>query len=95
VLLIDDLGRAWQVEVEVGSHANSQTKIEPFASLFPLARRKGVDRHENICLADLNALPAIDQSISRRRLCEVHCDRVQLGAFRVVPGRYGTNCCMV
>ena len=95
VLLIDNFGRAWQVKVEVGGHANSKTKIEPFAGLFPLARRKGIDRHEDVSLADLDALPAIDQSVGCRRLGKVHGNRVQLWAFRVVPGRNGANCCTV
>ena len=95
VLLIDNFGRAWQVKVEVGGHANSKTKIEPLARFLPLARRKGIHRHEDVSLANLDALPAIDQSVGCRRLGEVHGDRVQLGAFRVVPGRYGADCCTV
>lgn len=95
MLLVDNFGRAWQVEVEVGGHANSKTKIEPFARLFPLAGGKGIYRHEDVSLADLDALPAIDQSVGRRRLGKVHGDRVQLWAFGEVPGRYGANCCKV
>jgi hypothetical protein len=87
VLLVDNFGRAWQVEVEVGGHANSKTEIEPFARLFPLARRKGINRHEDVSLADLDALPAIDQSVGRRRLGEVHGDRVQLRAFLRSTGK--------
>jgi len=60
VLLVDDFSRAWQVKVEVRGHANSKTKIEPFARLFPLTGRKRINRHEDVSLADLDALPAID-----------------------------------
>ena len=93
MLLIDNFGRAWQVKVEVGGHADGKTKIEPFARFFPLAGRKGIYRHEDVRLANLDALPAIDQSVGSCRLGEVHGNRVQLGALRVVPGRYGANCC--
>ena len=95
VLLIDDLRRARQMEVEVRGHANRQTKIEPFARLFPFARREGIDRHEDVRLANLDTLPAVDQRISSGRLGEMHRDRVQLRAFSIVPGRYGANYCTV
>ena len=60
MLLIDYLRRARQVKVEIGGHANSKTKIEPFARLFPFARRQRINGHEDVRLANLDTLPAVN-----------------------------------
>jgi hypothetical protein len=62
---------------------NGKTRVQPATIFFPAACRHRIDAQENICLAEFDGFPAIDQCICCGALCKVHGDRVHFAFLRI------------
>jgi hypothetical protein len=87
-----------QVHVQVHRDPDREPGEDPPPVLLPPPRRRAVHRHQDVRLAQLDRLPALDERRRRLRLGKVHrerVDRVLLRPLRlgvVVPGGDGADC---